>query len=222
MRLLRHTYLSALCLPLTLAGCSSGQNFVAKYEPWRAKEETACLKSGVLAHRVSLTPRSSLGGPSYCGAARPFKMSAADDGRVEISPPALLRCPMIPQVDRWVRGPVAKAAYDHFGQRVTKVKTSGSYACRPMNHKHGAKLSEHGYANALDISGFVLADGRTISVKRGWNGTMPERSFLRDVHRGACRNFTTVLGPNYNRAHHDHFHVDLARHGSLGLKTICK
>jgi hypothetical protein len=83
-------------------------------------------------------------------------------------------------------------------------------------------LSEHGHANALDVSGFVLADGRTISVKGGWRGDERERVFLRNVRAGACEHFTTVLSPDYDRAHHDHFHVDLARRGPDGLKTVCK
>jgi hypothetical protein len=86
----------------------------------------------------------------------------------------------------------------------------------------GARLSEHGYANAVDISGFMLEDGRTITVKKGWRGDEREQAFLRDVHQGGCREFMTVLGPNYDGNHHDHFHLDLARHGGDGLKRICK
>jgi hypothetical protein len=130
---------------------------------------------------------------------------------------------MIPQVERWIREEAAPAAYYYFGAELVEVSVAGSYACRPMNHVSGAKLSEHGYANALDVSGFKLSDGRKITVKAGWNGgDAAEQSFLRRVHRGACQHFTTVLGPNHDRAHHDHFHVDLARHGRDGLSRICK
>jgi hypothetical protein len=86
---------------------------------------------------------------------------------------------------------------------------------------NGALLSEHGHANALDVSGFVLADGRVVSVRTGWQGaSWPEQSFLRAVHGGSCRVFTTVLGPDYDSLHHDHFHLDLARHRDDG--RICK
>jgi hypothetical protein len=209
-------------VPALLSGCSSGPNFVAKYEAWRAEEENACLASGVLAQREFLHARSSLGGPSYCGTEHPLEMAAANDGRVTLNPPALLRCPMIPQVDRWIRGTVAPAAQYYFGVPVTEVKVAASYSCRPMNNVDGAKLSEHGYANALDVSGFVLADGRKILVKAGWRGDKREQAFLRDVHDGGCREFTTVLGPDHDSNHHDHFHVDLARHGKDGLNRICK
>jgi hypothetical protein len=114
------------------------------------------------------------------------------------------------------------AARYYLGSELVEVSIAGSYSCRPMNHVSGAKLSEHGYANALDVSGFTLADGRKITVKGGWRGSESEQAYLRAVHRGACRWFTTVLGPNHDRAHHDHFHVDLARHGKDGLKRICK
>lgn len=221
MRLSRVLLLPAL-VPALISGCSSGPNFVAKLEPWRAKEESSCLESGVLAHTTFAASRSALGGPSVCGTERPYELSAVDDGRVRLKPAALLRCPMIPQVERWIRESVNPAARYYLGSDVVEVSIAGSYSCRPMNHVSGAKLSEHGYANALDVSGFTLADGRKISVKRGWNGGDAEQAYLRVVHRGACQYFTTVLGPNHDRAHNDHFHVDLARHGSDGLKRICK
>lgn len=209
-------------VPALISGCSSGPNFVAKLEPWRAKEENSCLSSGVLARTTFITSRSALGGPSVCGTERPFELAAVDNGRVTLKPTALLRCPMIPQVERWIRESVAPAAQYYFGADLVEVSVAGSYSCRPMNHVSGAKLSEHGYANALDVSGFTLSDGRKISVKRHWNGDPQEQAYLRAVHRGACQHFTTVLGPNHDRAHHDHFHVDLARHGRDGLKRICK
>ncbi len=81
---------------------------------------------------------------------------------------------------------------------------------------------EHGYANAIDISAFTLSDGRKILVRTGWRGDATEQAFLREVHKGSCREFTTVLGPNYDSNHYDHFHLDLARHGIGGLKGICK
>jgi len=221
MRISRVLVLPVL-MPALISGCSSGPNFVAKVEPWRAGEENACIASGVLAHTTFIASRSALGGPSVCGTERPYELSAVNDGRVRLKPTAMLRCPMIPQVERWVRETVAPAAVYYFGSEVVELSIAGSYSCRPMNHVSGAKLSEHGYANALDVSGFTLADGRKISVKRGWNGDDAEQAYLRTVHRGACKQFMTVLGPDHDRAHNDHFHVDLARHGGDGLKRICK
>jgi hypothetical protein len=206
---------------LALWACSRQPNFVARDEPWRADEERQCLASGVVRESRFVTARSALGGPSACGALKPFSVAATQRGYVELRPPALLRCPMIPAVDHWVERVVQPAAQYHLRTHVVGLKVAASYSCRPMNHVNGAKLSEHGHANALDISGFVLADGQTVQVKTGWWGAWAERNFLRAVHRGSCNVFTTVLGPAYDKNHRDHFHLDLARHGR-GDGRICK
>ena len=129
---------------------------------------------------------------------------------------------MVPAVERWVQMVVEPAARAHLGSPIVELKIAASYSCRPMNNVNGGRLSEHGHANALDVSQFHLADGRVVTVKGGWNGDNRERSFLRAVHHGACQEFTTVLGPDHDANHHDHFHVDLARHGRDGMMRICK
>jgi len=207
-----------------LSGCggNSGQYFITKDEPWRSTEERACLASGAVRESPFLKTKLSLGGPTVCGAERPFELAATDGGRVKVQPVALLRCPMIPQVNRWVREVIEPAALRYYNVPLTEMRIAGSYSCRPMNNAFGAMLSEHGHANALDVSGFVLADGRRISVKKDWRGNERDRAFLRTVRAGACEHFTTVLSPDYDRNHHDHFHVDLARRGSDGLRIVCK
>lgn len=202
-------------------GCSRTPEFIAKHEPWRAEEEQACLASGYVRSTPYLQARASLGGPSVCGALQPFEMAAAANGRVSLKPAAMLRCPMIPAVERWVQSVVEPAARAHFGVPVVEVKVAASYACRPMNNRWGGNLSEHGHANALDVSAFVLADGRKVDVESGWWGDPRERGFLRAVHRGACGEFTTVLGPDYDRLHRDHFHLDLMRR-QYGDGRVCK
>ncbi len=210
-------------LGMLLSSCSSGPNYVARPEPWREQEERACLVSGHVREKPWLQSRTSLGGPSsYCGAVQPFEMAGAAEGRVQMTPTALLRCNMIPSVERWVRGTIVPEAQRHYGMPVVEMKVASSYACRPRNNQVGAKLSEHGHANAIDISAFILADGRKVTVKQGWNGDHRDRSFLRSVHAGACREFTTILGPNSDAFHHDHFHLDLARHGRDGQGVVCR
>lgn len=221
-------HLSRVCLALLLLAvpglwsCSRQPQFVAKDEPWRADEERACLASGLVRETSFVTARSALGGPSVCGALRPFSVSATAQGWVQMRPPALLRCPMIPAVDHWVRTVVMPAARYHLGATVAELKVAASYSCRAMNHVDGARLSEHGHANAVDISAFVLANGHVVQVKTGWWGALAERNFLRAVHRGGCGIFTTVLGPSYDANHRDHFHLDLARYGSGGSGSVCK
>jgi hypothetical protein len=216
--------LAALTLPAAIAlwACSRTPSFVAKDEPWRADEERWCLAAGFVRESPFVEARASLGGPSPCGAIRPFAVTAAARGSVALRPTALLRCPMVPAVDRWVERVVKPAARHYLGSELVELKVAASYSCRPMNNSHGARLSEHGHANAVDISAFVLADGRRVDVKSGWWGAMAERTFLRAVHRGGCDIFTTVLGPAYDANHRDHFHLDLARHGRDGEGRICK
>jgi hypothetical protein len=222
MVLTRVPLLVVPALALALWACSQTPQFIARDEPWRADEERACLSSGLVRENAFVAQRASLGGAQVCGAIRPFSVSAAANGTVELRPPALLRCPMVPALEHWVERVVTPAARRHLRGQLVAVKIAGSYSCRPMNNVDGALLSEHGHANALDVSGFVLADGRSVEVKSGWWGVFAERNFLRQVHRGSCALFSTVLGPNYDANHRDHFHLDLARHGRDGSNSICK
>lgn len=149
-------------------------------------------------------------------------MSAAAGGQVALKPAAILRCPMVPAVEHWIANVVRPAARRHLGRELLELKVAASYACRPRNNIRGAKLSEHGRANALDVRAFVLAGGMTVNVKQGWRQAGGPSAFLRAVHRGACSSFTTVLGPKANRFHRDHFHMDLERHGRLGTYRVCR
>ena len=222
MSMFRVRALLSVAAALALGSCNSRPDFVAKEEPWRADEERSCLTSKVVQQNPFVTPRSALGGPSVCGALQPFEMSAAVGGRVAMRPAALLRCQMVPAVDTWVSTVVQPAVRYYYGSELVELKVAASYGCRPMNNVPGAHLSEHGHANAIDISAFVLADGRQIAVKVGYWGPPRDRAFLRSVHQGGCRMFSTVLGPEFNAAHRDHFHLDLARHGRDGRDHFCK
>jgi hypothetical protein len=213
---------SVVASSLLLASCGGGAEFVAKNEPWRADEEQACLTSGVVRENLFVHSRAALGGPSPCGARNPFEVAAADGGRIGLKPAATLRCNMVPAVDHWVRNVVEPAARQYLGGTLAEVKVAASYSCRAINGISGGKLSEHGHANALDVAGFVLEGGRTVMVKTGWSGRGDEQAFLRAVHRGTCSTFTTVLGPDSDGYHQDHFHMDLARHGRDGQGRICK
>ena len=131
-----------------------------------------------------------------------------------LKPAATLSCPIVSALDRWVSGGVQPAALRWFGSPVVEIKQISAYSCRRMNGAGGHGISEHAFGNALDIAGFVLADGRKISVQHGWRGTPEEQGFLHDVQLNACENFNTVLAPGYNAAHYNHIHVDLMRRAS--------
>jgi len=141
-------------------------------------------------------------------------------GPVAIKPTATLACPIVSELDRWLADTVQPSAMRWFGVRVAEIKQISAYSCRGMNGNSHAHISEHAFGNALDISAFVLADGRRVTVKDGWRGMPEEQGFLRDVQSGACAHFTTVLAPGSNVYHYDHIHVDLMRRASRRL--ICQ
>ncbi len=205
---------------LGLTGC--GLFRFEQREPWRAQAEEACLSQRLVQPSAYMALSSKIEGPGVCGMDYPFKVSAFNNGAVGLKSKVTLACPIIPRIDTWLDEIVRPAAEMYFGVPLADIK-AGSYSCRPRNNQRGAKLSEHSFGNALDVMGFVLADGREISVVKGWRGRDPaEQEFLREAFVGACRYFTTVLGPGSDAFHYDHFHIDLARHDPRGERRICK
>lgn len=126
-----------------------------------------------------------------------------------------MTCGIASNFTAWVRYGVAPAARIILGSELTRVETFGTYSCRPIAGSN--RLSEHGHANAIDVSAFVLADGRRITITNDWNGSDKDREFLRIVRQSACKRFRTVLSPDYNEAHHDHLHFDMG-----GKGTYCR
>lgn len=122
-----------------------------------------------------------------------------------------MTCPLAAAFAAWAQHAVAPAARVYFKSEVVKIETMGTYACRNVNGASSGQLSEHAFGNAVDVSAFVLKDGRRITVLSGWNGKDDERAFLRRLHESACKRFGTVLGPNYNAAHTNHLHFDMGK-----------
>lgn len=131
-----------------------------------------------------------------------------------------IRCPAARALVGWVRYGVGPAARQILGSEVVKIDSYGTYVCRGIiggGPRSAGRVSEHGLANAIDIGGFTLADGRRIVLERDWNSDDPQiREFLRIVHRSACKRFVTTLGPDYNAAHRNHFHFD------MGGRPLCR
>ncbi len=153
-------------------------------------------------------------GPGQCGYVAAVRRQAPGP-RWQPDAPAT-SCAVAATLHLWERDVLAPAAQRHFGEPVAVVRHMGAFACRTI--AGGGTLSEHGRANAIDIGGFRLASGREISVLRDWSGgTAADRAFLREVRDGACRIFGTVLSPDYNAAHADHFHFDQAARGGFGF-----
>lgn len=117
----------------------------------------------------------------------------------------------------WLRQGVQPAAEAVLGLPVARIEHFGAYSCRRLYGRDEGPWSEHATGNAIDIAAFVLADGRRISVARGWTGDSEEAAFLRRTRDEACEVFGTVLSPDYNDAHADHLHFDQAARGFGGV-----
>jgi hypothetical protein len=119
-----------------------------------------------------------------------------------------LTCRTAVSLAMWERHSLQPAAQRYFKQEVVRVEHFGSYSCRNIYGRPEATRSRHATAEAWDVAGFVLADGRRIRVARDWRSTEPAAAFMREVRDGACQFFDAVLSPDYNAAHHDHLHLD--------------
>jgi hypothetical protein len=196
-----------------------------------------------------------------CGAPAPRLLRSLGESKVRFDPPAQLNCPMIAALNSWISEKLQPAAEKAFGAPIASVH-SESYSCRNRYGLARAPVSEHAFMNAIDISSFVLANGKVIKISKGWKvasapapaaegsnaasaapekklavipaklganevaklGVVKEKTpatereakakealsaFLHDAHDQACSVFGTVLGPDANDAHHDHFHLDM-------------
>ncbi|PWJ22039.1 extensin family protein [Jannaschia seohaensis] len=173
-------------------------------------------------------PRSSGAGGGICGRASiQGKAIAPVTGRgkcgipqavrirsvsgIQLSRAARMDCTTAQALDDWVRSGLLPVLRDRGGGAVG-LRVAAGYACRTRNGQTGARISEHGKGRAIDISAILLADGSEITVLRGWNSA--DGQYLRELWRRACGPFGTVLGPESDRFHLDHFHFDTARYRS--------
>jgi len=140
-----------------------------------------------------------------CSVSNPVLVSALPNG-VEVSPPSLMTCPLAESLSRWAREVVLTEADRHLQSAPTRLLIGTSYQCR--DQRSGAKLSEHAFGNAVDITGFEFAKRDPLAIKSHEEGS-PEAAFQTAVQKGACAVFTTVLGPGADDDHDDHLHLDM-------------
>ncbi len=160
-----------------------------------------------LAKIAAFQPLPDLVGPGGCGAADAVLLHAVilpGNRMVAVNPPATLRCTMAEQIALWLREDVEPAAIA-LGAALRGLDNLDSYECRGRNRVPGAKLSEHGRANALDVRGFRLADGRAIAL----TDVNVDKSWRERIRASACARFSTVLGPGSDGYHEQHIHLDL-------------
>lgn len=145
-----------------------------------------------------------------CGISAPVRVREIDG--IPLRQPATINCDTARAMRDWLRESVIPAV-GRRGGGVASLRVVASYSCRTRNHQPGARLSEHATGNAVDVAGIGLANGREISVLDDWGGGRDGR-ILRRVHAAACGTFGTVLGPDSDRYHRDHFHFDVASYRS--------
>ena len=109
----------------------------------------------------------------------------------------------------WYERAVDEIAARVLKARIVRIDHVGTYVCRNMNREPDGMRSEHATANAIDVTAFHLSNGKTVSIARDWKKQTPEAQFLHEAHDAACDLFNVVLGPDYNKAHATHFHLDL-------------
>jgi hypothetical protein len=175
---------------------------------------------------TSQTLRQCLNGLSGLGArytlvqGRDFGNGCSNIGSIQLTSVGIpvsnvtaIQCPLARALTEWTQGPVQSAARQYFGSRVVKLESMGAYSCRNVIGRPQAagQRSEHAAANAVDIGGFLLEDGRRVTIRTGWRGAADEQGFLRTVRAAGCKRFQTVLSPDYNAAHFDHLHFDMGR-----------
>lgn len=134
---------------------------------------------------------------------------------VRFNAPFTVTCPLAVRWLMFEEQQLQPLALAHLGQRIARVEHFGSFACRNVYHRKTGRRSQHATASAFDVAGFGLTHGDDVSVMRDWNNpAAPERAaFLGELHKAACGYFGTVLGPDYNQPHENHFHLDTSNWG---------
>jgi hypothetical protein len=205
-----------------LVVCFTGFAAVERYAPLDPSAKPH-LFTGVQLSLMRLAPgrcTAALGraaGVSFTPAPRPMQDGCGyPDGvrlrseAVNYGGPVLLRCPAAVALVMWERNMLQPAAQEAFGRPAAAVQTFGTYACRNIYHRENARRSQHALANAVDVAGVTVAGGQSVSVLRDWKDDGAKGTFLRRIRNGACGLFGTVLSPDYNAAHADHLHLDMA------------
>ena len=164
----------------------------------------ACL-ARLTSQEVSYRPIDSVNASdSRCQVDTAVRVSRVQTG---LNHPAVMSCALASRLDDFEREVVQPLAASELGRRVVRINHLGSFSCRAM--RSGGRLSEHAVGRAIDVAGFRLSDGTTVSVQHDWSERGPKRLFLRHLARRACSYFSVVLTPDSNAEHYDHIHLDI-------------
>ncbi len=185
---------------------------------FQKRDRTSYSKKGSVCgvNAIKGTTQQSFGNPGGgCGISSPVKVTEVSG--VRLSTAATIDCKTAKALNSWVQKGI-KPAFGRKGGGVKEIKVVASYACRRRNNRPSGKLSEHAKGHAVDLAAIRLNDGTEVSVLKDWRSKKWSKA-MRNVHKSACGPFGTVLGPNADRYHQDHFHVDTARYRS---GTYCR
>ncbi|HEX8588212.1 extensin family protein [Pseudomonas sp.] len=183
-------------------------NLLTSFKLSRLQDDPALCEAALKTSPLRYTHQADSGPDVKCPLTNTLRIQGGD---VALSSSFLSSCRLAVAYALFDIHQLQPAAQSVFGQKVTQVDHLGSFACRNIYNRSAGRLSQHASANALDIAGFRLADGRRISVLKDWKDEGDDGRFLKMVRDGACQQFNTVLSPDYNAAHRNHFHLDMGR-----------
>jgi hypothetical protein len=186
-------------------------NLLTSFKLWRLQDDPALCQQALNTSSLRFTPQPDSSPEAACPLNNTLRVHSSG---VAFSSSFIASCPLAAAFALFEQHDLQPVAQAVFAQRVARVEHVGSFACRTIAGSQ--RRSQHASANALDIVGFRLADGRRISVLQDWPKQGKNAEFLRQVQQAACKRFNTTLGPEYNAAHRDHFHVD------MGLWRMCR
>ena len=195
----------SLAALLLLAACGrSGAPDLSAY-PNEEGLSRLCNNPAILGEAVSPISEGA------CGIENPVAVRYV--AGVRLSAPATLNCRTAGILADWMAND-AQNAVKKLRSQITDITVFASYACRTRNSQRGARMSEHALGNAIDIGVFTLANGVQLSVEDDWANAGKEGKAIRALHDSACGPFGTVLGPDSDRFHYNHFHLDAAEYRS--------
>ncbi len=179
---------------------------VTRYQLSRALADEAQCRAALSDAGAAFEPMEDLVVDQNCGIAGRGALSQLTSAKVAL---VETRCTTALRLAMWEHHVVQPAAQEILGTTVRSLRHLGSYNCRRMRTAQGENSgwSSHATADSIDIIGVTLADGRALNLLDDWTEPGPEADFLRQIGRGACDWFRVVLGPDFNRLHADHFHL---------------
>lgn len=147
---------------------------------------------------------------------------ASGGGMIRLPGQPVLNCKFSLRLATWLADVAAPVVNSLAQSPLTALTTGPGYVCRNRNNKKTGKISEHGFGNAIDITGFQLANRKKIQVSALPDGSPQQVRMLMALRVSSCGFFTTVLGPGANEAHRAHFHFDYGKHGRTWNYRICE